>query len=112
MGKTIYLKIDTEYGVVTIPFIGISEVDDFTVRYENMKELVMTLMKVLNLDLELYDVEMVYLTYDKYKRGYDSDCFEVKYKNDNFNHDSLINAFCDFIEQDPRRIWKNDRFPN
>lgn len=108
MGKPIYLKIDTVYGVITIPFLGLREVDDFTVRYDNLKELVMSLIKTMNLDFDLYDTEGVYLTYDKYKRGYDESCLEIKYKSDNFNYDSLINALCEYLLEDPKRIWQSD----
>lgn len=108
MGKTIYLKIDTQYGVITIPFMGINEVDDFTVRYDNMKELVITLIKVLKLNIELYDTYNVYLTYDKYKREMDDSCLDIKYKNDNFNTNSLMGVFCEYLVREPRRIWESD----
>lgn len=107
MGKEIYLKLDTTNGVITIPFIGLSEVDDFTVRYDNLKELVITLIKILNLDIDLYDVENVYLSEEKYKKGFDLSCLSIKYKRDNFNEDSLMDIFCDYLEKDPKRIWKS-----
>lgn len=107
MGKTIYLKLNTGYGVISIPFIGIEDVDDFTIGYKNLGELVTTLIKILKLQIDMYDVEDVYLTYDKYNRGRDDRCLPVRYANDNFNTDSLEDFFCDFLEKDHKRIWNS-----
>ena len=108
MNKTIYLKMDTFYGVITIPFIDIKKVDEFTVGYTGFKKLVPTLIKVLDLPLDKYAVNDVYLTYDKYKRGRDDSCLPIKYIDNNFNDESLINAFCAYLENDPKRIYYND----
>lgn len=105
MGKIIYLKLCTEYGVISIPFLCIEEVDDFTIGYKNLGELVTILIKILKLQIDLYDVDDAYLTYDKYNRGRDDKCLPIKYTNDNFNVDSLENFFCTFLEKEPKRIW-------
>lgn len=104
MSKPIYLKLDTNKGIVTLPFLGIKEVDSFTVKYHNKGELIGTLIKLLNLQLDLYDVTDVYLTYDKYNRGLNGDCFCVKYRGDNFNFQSLFDAFVTYIRNNPDRI--------
>lgn len=108
LGKAIYLKLDTVYGVITIPFIGINEVDEFTIHYDNLKELVESLISMMSLKIDLYDVSNIYLSYDKYKREYDSECLEIKYKKDNFNYDSLVETLCEYLARDPKRIWKSD----
>lgn len=104
MGKEIYLKIDTCNGVITIPFKTIEDADKFTVIYSNMGELVNSLIKILGLKIDLYDVSAVYLTNDKYKTELDDKCFPIKYSRDNFNYRSLFDAFVTYIKNDPDRI--------
>lgn len=108
MSKPIYLKIETNDGVITIPFLGMKEVDDFTVLYRNMGELVSSLIKFLQLPIELYDVADVYLTYYKYNRKRDDDCFSIKYQGDNFNKISLQEAFVTYLKDDLKRIFTSD----
>lgn len=106
--KEIYLKIDTYDGVITIPFKNLEEVDKFTVMYSNMAELINSLIRILNLKIDLYDVSSVYLTRDKYKREIDTDCLPVKYSSDNFNYQSLHDAFVAYINADLGRILSTD----
>lgn len=108
MVKEIYLKIDTYNGVITIPFKNIEEVDRFTVIYSNMTLLVSNLIKILKLKIDLYDVSAVYLTEDKYKRELDEECLPIKYSGDNFNYESLHDAFVNYIKADQNRILTTD----
>lgn len=105
MSKMIYLKLDTYKGIVTIPFKGLEEVDYFTVMYENMGQLTTSLIKMLKLPLELYDVEDVYLSYDKYNRGRENNCLPIKYSGNNFNFESLKEAFVNYLKNNPKRIF-------
>lgn len=108
MSKPIYLKLDTYKGIVTIPFNGLEEVDYFTVMYDNMGMLVTSLIKLLKLPLDLYDVNEVYLSYDKYNRGYDNKSLPIKYSVNNFNFESLKEAFVNYLKNDPKRIFDTD----
>lgn len=108
MKKTIYLKIDTNKGIITIPFLGIQEVDNFTVMYGNVSELVNGLIKLLKLPISLDDVIDIYLSYDKYNRCRDDKCLNIKYMGDNFNSESLKEAFATYLKDDPKRIFMTD----
>lgn len=108
MDKEIYLKLETYKGILTIPFPDIFLADMFTVSYSNMGELVESLIKMLGLEIEIYDVENVYLSFDKYNRGIDSECLPVKYSTDNFNFESLKDAFVMYLQEDTDRILSTD----
>lgn len=108
MKKPIYLKIETDNGIITIPFLGIQEVDNFTVMYRNMGELGNRLIKLLNLPINLCDVIGIYLSYDKYGRYNDDSFFKIKYMGDNFNFESLKEAFATYLKNDPKRIFSTD----
>lgn len=107
MSKPIYLKLDTCKGVITIPFLGMREVDRFTVMYSD-KSLVNGLIEILGLSLENGDITDVYLTYDKYNRGKDDGCFPIKYMDDNFNFESLEKAYVTYLKNDKKRILSTD----
>ena len=108
MKKLIYLKLDTYYGVITIPFQGLKDVDDWTVRYDTPKKLIQLLIDVLKLPIDLYDVNSIYLTYDRYNRGIDEECLCIKYSGDNFNYQSLSDVFYEYIIENPKRILESD----
>ena len=108
MEKEIYLKIDTDKGVVTIPFKSLEEVDRFTVIFSNKGELVNSFIEMLQLEIDLYDVTDVYLTDDKYKIQLDNGCLPIKYSKDNFNYKSLEEAFVIYIKNDQKRILTTD----
>ena len=101
----VYLKMETNKGIVTIPFKKIEDADKFTVAFDYMGQLIESLIKILNLPLFLYDVENVYLTNEKYNNGFDySNCMPIKYRNDNFNFSSLRDAFVQYLKNDQNRI--------
>lgn len=108
MEEPIYLKLNTHKGVITLPFKNISAVDSFTIRYKNMGDMVNRLINLLNLDLDLYDVNSAYLTYDKYNIEIDEKSLPIKYIRDNFNFQSLKEALAKYIEKDPTIIYETD----
>ena len=113
MSKIVYLKLDTHKGIITLPFKGLEEVDYFTVMYENMGKLTTSLIKLLKLPLDSYDVSDVYLSYDKYNSGRDVECLPIKYGVDNFNFESLKMAFVNYLKNDPNRIFSTSiRYSN
>lgn len=109
MSKIIYLKFDTDKGIVTIPFKNIKSVDQFTIIYDDIDQLVGSIIDVLKLPLSVYDVNSVYLTYDKYNMGLNVEtCMPIKYSGDNFNFESLKDAFAKYIQNDQSRILSTD----
>lgn len=108
MKKVVYLKIDTIEGIITIPFLGIEEVDNFTIIYNNINELGNRLIKLLKLPIKIEDIVDIYLSYDKYNMGRDNKCFNIKYRYDNFNIESLKVAFANYLKDDPKRIFMTD----
>ena len=108
MKKEIYLKIDTSEGIITIPFLGIEEVDNFTIMYSNIRELGNRIIKLLRLSIDFNDIVDIYLSYDKYNMGRDNKCFNIKYRCDNFNIESLKEAFAKYLKDDLRRIFMTD----
>lgn len=104
MGDKVFLKIETRKGDVLIPFLGLKEVDYFTVGYENEAELINSLCEMLNLAISLEDVIKVSITSDKYKGTGNSSLNYLKFKVDNYNVDSLKEMLSLYLRQDHRRI--------
>lgn len=108
MSKPIYLKFDTSEGIVTIPFKSMQDVDLFTVMYLDSNSLFNGLIEILGLKLDNVTLFNTYLTDDKYKRSIDEKCYSVKYRGDNFNVESLKNAFVTYLYNDFNRILSTD----
>lgn len=115
MTKRINLYMETSRGIISIPFIGLKEVDLFTTCYNsrldkdnlnNKSKLLDVLINILKLPISINDIGRVYLSYndiDSIKFNYDT-CLPIKYSKDNYNIDSLIENFSLFLKRDRRRL--------
>lgn len=92
------LKIKTHDGNIEIPFISLEMLDEFTVRYRNMDELVDSLFAMLNLSVARERIIDVYVYYEYEKKG-QIRCknTRVKYSKHNFNKDRLVEFMKDFL---------------
>ena len=104
MGNSVFLNIETNYGIIRIPFVGLRELDYFTVGYADSVELVNSLIKMLNLSILYSDVLDMYITGDKYTNNGNSSLSCIKYRGDNYDMDSVKNILSLFLRQDHRRI--------
>lgn len=106
MSKKINLYIETSKGIVSIPFIGIKEVDLFTVEYNNRIEFLNSLINILDLSIDIDDVGVMYLSYkDSEENEFDYEtCLPVKYGKDNYNVDSVIENFSLYLREDQSRL--------
>lgn len=107
MGNKVYLNINTNRGVMTIPFVGLEELDFFTVGYENREELVDSLCKILNLSISIDDVADLYITGDMYKISDKGSLSQIKYKGNDFDKETLMKMFALYLKQDRRRVKRN-----
>ena len=115
MDRGINLYMETGMGIISIPFIGIKEVDLFTTGYNsrfdkdglnNKSKLLDVLIKVLKLSISVDDIGRVYLSYediDSVEFNYDT-CLPIRYSKDNYNIDSLIENFSLFLKRDYSRL--------
>ena len=88
MNGKISLCVCTSVGEFKIPFATIRQLDMFTVRYKNKNELIESLVRILNLPVDIddvYDIRMQYVYSDKY--------LPIKYSEDNYNTESVIEAY-------------------
>lgn len=109
MENRVMLNIDTENGIYVIPFLSLKKLDGFTTGFENEKEMIDTLNRILDLDIELEDIISIYISSDNYKNNLSC----IKYSGDNWNVDSLRDMFSWYLRQDHRRIRNCDvRFVN
>lgn len=99
----VYLKLNTENGIISIPFKKIENADKFTVRYENMGTLINSIIEMLQLKIDMYDVSELYLSASAEE---DSEKLPIKYSKDNFDYQSLYEQFVIYLNQDSRRLWK------
>lgn len=104
MGDRVFLKVETRKGDIMIPFLGLREVDYFTVGYENEVELINSLCEMLNLAVSLDDVIKVSIYGDKYKNTGNSSLDCLKFRDDNYNADSVKEMLSFYLRQDHRRI--------
>ena len=108
MENKVILNIETKSGKIVIPFIGLKELDCFTMGYNNDIELIESLSKMLNLSLNVDYVLRLYITSDKYKDRKNSSLSCIKYSGDNYNIDSLGEMLSLYLKQDHRRIRNCD----
>ena len=113
MEERVILKIsDSVYGEIEIPFLGLQELDLFTVRYENKEELVRALSSMLELSISLQSVKNIYVSYeyqDDRVKGKNNGYFKqaivpIKYRSDNFDIGDIENAFSTYLKQDIDRV--------
>lgn len=108
MENRAFLNIETKNGLIMIPFLGLKELDCFTVGFDNLEDLITSLSKILDLSLDVLDVLNIYITGSRYKKTRNSSLFYVKYSCDNYNYESLRDMFSLYLKQDHRRIRKCD----
>lgn len=104
MGNEVYLNIETNKGLIMIPFLGIKELDCFTVGYGSGAELIDSLCEILDLNISLLDVIRIYISGDRYKNNGNSSLNYIKYRADNYNVESVREMLSLYLRQDHRRI--------
>ena len=104
MGNSVFLNIETNYGIIKIPFIGLKELDYFTVGYENSEKLINSLIKILDLPILFSDVLNMYITGRDYTNNGNSSINYIKYRGDNYDMQSVQDMLSLYLRQDHRRI--------
>lgn len=105
----ILLFIITDRGNIAIPFRNLLEVDNYMVRFENVSELLQKIGKIVKKDLSSLRVIDSYIeyNYDYRTTGGNVDLngkLPIKYKGDNYDDDSLIKGFVEYLKGDYQRI--------
>jgi len=104
MGNSVFLNIETNYGDIRIPFMGLKELDYFTVGYNDSEELINSLIKVLDLPMLFSDVSRIYIDGKDYTNNGNSSINYIKYRGDNYDMESVQNMLSLYLRQDHRRI--------
>lgn len=104
MGNSVFLNIETNYGVIRIPFIGLKELDYFTMGYNDSEELINSLIKILDLSILFSDVLNIYIDGKDYTNNGNSSINYIKYRGDNYDMESVQNMLSLYLRQDHRRI--------
>lgn len=108
MKNKVYLNIRTVKGLISIPFVGLRELDYFTVGYENEENLIESLNKILDLSLSVTDVNNIYISGNRYKDAENSSLSCIKYSRDNYNLDSLVEMLALYLKKNRERIRNCD----
>lgn len=104
MGNSVFLNIETNYGVIRIPFMGLKELDYFTMGYNDSEELINSLIKILDLSILFSDVLNIYIDGKDYTNNGNSSINYIKYRGDNYDMESVQNILSLYLRQDHRRI--------
>ena len=104
MGNSVFLNIETNYGVIRIPFIGLKELDYFTMGYNDSEELINSLIKILDLSILFSDVLNIYIDGKDYTNNGNSSINYIKYRGDNYDMQSVQDMLSLYLRQDHRRI--------
>ena len=108
MGERVYLNVDTNDGLMFIPFIGLKELDLFTVGFQNGLELINSLNRMLDVSINIDSVKRIYISGDMYKKSDKGSLSEIKYSSDNFDKELLAKMYALYLKQDRRRVMKSD----
>ena len=105
----ILLFIITDRGNIAIPFKNLLEVDSYTIRFENILELLKKIGKIVKKDLSSLRVIDSYLEYNYNYRTTRENVdlngkLPIKYKDDNYDADNLITGFAEYLKGDYQRI--------
>lgn len=105
----ILLFIITDRGNIAIPFKNLLEVDSYTIRFENILELLKKIGKIVKKDLSSLRVIDSYLEYNYNYRATRENVdlngkLPIKYKDDNYDDDNLITGFAEYLKGDYQRI--------
>lgn len=108
MGERVYLNVDTNDGLMFIPFIGLKELDLYTVGFQNGFELINSLNRMLDISINIDSVKRIYISGDMYKKSDKGSLSEIKYSSDNFDKELLAKMYALYLKQDRRRVMKSD----
>lgn len=108
MGERVYLNVDTNEGLLFIPFVGLRELDLFTVGYENSFELINSLNRMLDIFIDIDSVKRIYISGDMYKKSDKGSLSKIKYSSDNFDKELLAKMYALYLKQDRRRVMRSD----
>ncbi len=114
--KEVYLFIVTKIGILAIPCVSLVKLDQFTVKFDNIHEMVNYLINVLDLKITIDDVSDAYIYYEY--RVYDDNKtltdkggrgeYPIKYREDNYNVGDLREKFTKFLCDNKDRIKEFD----
>ena len=107
MAKNTYsIFLETEKGLLSIPCGKLEDIDNYTKRFKDRNEFLNVLIKMLKLPIEISEIGVVCLsTYNKkdYKFDYER-CLPILYNEDNYDLDSLVGYFGDYLKQSRSRL--------
>ena len=108
----VYLVIEYDKGLIYIPFKNIECVDYFTVAYDNLLDLASSINKILDINVDNKEIMDVYLVDDISKidndmQEYNKRYLAVKYSNNNFIKEDIVNKFGNYLCENIKRIDKH-----
>ena len=103
--EAVILKIQTYDGDIEIPFLSLESLDNFTVRYKDKGDLLTGVLSMLDLNIDRKRIGEVYVYYeyvrkDKVRRKN----AKVKYRDDNFDKNTLSGYLKEFLKKDHSKI--------
>lgn len=101
-----YLQMEYGDKVISIPFGGLKDADNYTLQFENREKMLSHIFRMLELNIPIDEINRIYLVSEKnIDEEFDYEtCLPIKYSKNNFNLDSVKLAFIEYLQKDHSRI--------
>ena len=108
MNKNIYLVLEYDYQYIYLPFVSLKDVDNYTVGFDNVLDLVATTGSILELGIPNNEIVDAYLSETIDQIADDTQEFSkrylsIKYRHDDYNKLALENNFINYINYNLRK---------
>lgn len=103
----IYLFIETYKNNIAIPFPSLKDLDNYTVNFSGLGELLGTFDRIFDIDIRNMEVQNVYISYrylDSKNENYNYLQLPIKYRDDNYNEKGLKHSFISYLQGDYERL--------
>lgn len=104
--KNVRLVVVYNRRTISIPFKNIDSIDEFTVYYDTSKDIGLVLNKILYLNQKDSSVKKIYIIKEA-ERYNKIEYLPVKYSFDNFQYDSVVNNYIDYLIKHEDLLFKH-----
>ena len=109
--KSIKIVVAYNERVISIPFKNIALIDEFTTFYDNNQDIGIALNEILDLQLKDTSINKIYISKTTQKDELSPEYTEylpIKYSFDNYDIQSVIESYIDYIIKNQRLLQKKD----
>lgn len=103
----VFLFITTDKGNIVIPFLSLKDLDNYTVSFSGLGELLDKFNKIFDIDIRDMRVKDIYVSYGYLipkTENFNYLQLPIKYKSDNFNEEDLKSKFIGYLQGNYQRL--------